>query len=82
MRRGAVLASCLAIAFAAQPAATVAQNPPADSGGILQTILLPALAQALRDKGVPAPEVQAAVTSAEQNHLPPSETAYILRQAA
>ncbi|MEJ2187235.1 MAG: hypothetical protein P8Z36_15090 [Gemmatimonadota bacterium] len=82
MGRTALLTFCLAIAFTLQPATTLAQNPPADSSGILETILLPALAQVLRDKGIPAQEVQAAVTSAERNHLPPSEAADIFRQTA
>lgn len=74
------LLCCLAIGLTAQPA--VAQDPPPDSASILQTILLPTAAEALRELGVPTEEIESVVAGARERRVPPSETAVILQDAA
>ncbi|MEJ2215200.1 MAG: hypothetical protein P8099_01170 [Gemmatimonadota bacterium] len=79
MKRGAALASCLAIVFVAQPAATEAQAARPDSG-LLQAILLPTVAQTLRDGGIPDADVKVAVVSARNSNVAAGDLTVVFRQ--
>jgi hypothetical protein len=79
--RSVFLAS-LAVALSAPPAmAQVATRENArDSVDILRTILMPAIAATLRERGIPAEEIEAAVLGARASGVPASETSDILRR--
>lgn len=82
MTREAALVSCLAIALVAQPAPTKAQAAPAGSDAILEAIGLPAAAQTLRDRGIPAVEVSVAVTGARNRNMAAGELTVVFRRTA
>lgn len=71
--------ACLTAVLASGTA--VGQQTP-QSRVILQTISLPRVSEILREKGIPAEEVEEAVISARRRGLPPDETAVILEEAA
>ena len=75
----ALLAAALALPLptAAQDAQQPPETPPS-STDILQTILLPRVAEVLRDQGVPVEEVREAVAGARTQGIPAAETTGVL----
>ncbi|MHB1191878.1 MAG: hypothetical protein ACYC6F_02435 [Longimicrobiales bacterium] len=71
--------ACLALLVAAQGSA---QEAPPASSGVLRSILLPAAAETLRQLGVPAREVEAAVMGARERRVPPQEAVGIFEETA
>lgn len=77
----AVLVIGLALAWA--PFSVAAQEEvPTDSAGILQAIQLPDLTEILRERGVPAGEIEETIAGARQRGVPPGEMTGVLEETA
>lgn len=70
----------LALAWAWQPG--MAQDATRDSGDILRAILLPAVSEILRERGVPPEEIEAAIDGARERGVPVSEMTDVFDEAA
>lgn len=81
-----VTLAVLAVAWAWQPALAQepaqAQDAPRDSANILEAIRLPALAEALRERGVPVEEIEAAITGASERDVAPGEMSGVFEETA
>lgn len=64
------------------PQRAAGQEEAAESPSILTTILLPTVAEILRDRGIPPEDVEAAVIGARERGMPPSGTYEVLRETA
>lgn len=72
--------ACLIAVLA--PGTAIAQQDTTQSGDILRTILLPRVSEILRERGVPAEEVEAAVIGARRRGVPPEDAVGIFEEAA
>lgn len=67
-----------ALTLAGAPAPARAQEPPPDTTDILRAILLPAITERLRERGVPTGEIEAVLMGARERGVPPAETSRVL----
>lgn len=83
IRKAGIILASAALAWAVRPlpAQEVARDTAQDTG-VLQAIQLPAVAETLRERGLPIEAIEAAIGAARERDVPPGEMSDIFAETA